>query len=283
MSMKVKVFGERNTGTRATIAMIRAAHGVDVFTHAPLPPEQEAHFAVWADRVETAYAGPWRRVYREAVRDMKARAFGAVGAWKHGCARFDTEYQTLDISVLFLVRNPYSWILSLHRSPYHHQSPKAADLDIFLRRPWKTVGRDGTDSLLATPLALWNEKLASYRAFAAAAAHAGVKSTTMRFEDFVAQPTRALNAALGGLGHRTSALRTVAPTKPMGKKARERRYYYGRELWRDELICKDVAFINRSIDWSVAEHFGYERLEPDDFATEHKHRLHGKTGAATAA
>lgn len=283
MSMKVKVFGERNTGTRATIAMIRGASGVETLATQPLSPEDEAHFAAWEDRVESAYSGPWRRVYREAVRDLRAERRGPTGAWKHGCAHYEPAFKAQGINVMFLVRNPYSWILSLYRKPYHQQSSREVDFDLFLRRPWKTVARDETSSLLASPLELWNHKLASYRDFATAARADDLATTTMRFEDFVTHPSRALNAALSAMGYRPSGLRTLAPTKPMGKKARERRYYYGQEQWRRDLIVEDVAFINNVIDWDLAEQFGYARLEPDDFALEREVSLYRKTGAATAA
>jgi len=264
--MKVKVFGERNTGTRATIAMLHTARGVESFKHPELAPEQEARLAAWSERVETAYAnGPWRRVYIEAIRDMRIEAFGPLGAWKHGCPTYNSAYKEHGISALFLVPS------------------RAPDLDLFMRRPWKTVARDRTLDLLATPLELWNQKLASYEVFARDAKADDMLSTWMRFEDFVAHPGRALNASLGALGVDLGAMRTLAPTKPMGKKARERRYYYGQELWRSELTREDVAFINSAIDWGVAEAHGYERLDPESFPVDREVTLNRKTRAATAA
>ena len=281
-AMKVKVFGERNTGTRAAIRMIAAAHGVEEHVHPPIDEDVERFYSDWLERVGAAYSGPWRRVYRETVRDMRQEKLGQTGAWKHGLAEYHPDYAEEGIAVLFMVRDPYSWILSMHRRPYHYQAQRNVDFDIFLRRPWKCVGRDRIGPLLDTPLELWNRKVESYGAFMTAAKNHDVPTAVLRFEDFVQQPTSALKNALKCLGAQPSNLRTLAPTKPMGKKARERRYYYGQRKWLVDLVRDDVDFINSAIDWDLAQSLGYEMLDPADFALE-RAGLNRKAGAAATA
>ncbi len=264
--VQIKVFGERNTGTRAVIRMIDAADGVSGAGHPGVRRRDLAPFRELGAKLSEEMTGPWRRVYREAVRDTQDDALGVVGAWKHAAPRFGQDFVDYGVQVLFMVRNPYSWALSLHRRPYHFLGPRQDDLATFLAQPWLTMGRDRVDRILPSPMSLWSAKLEAYGRFERDAKAAGVATATLRFEDLVADPAAHLSTALSGLtGTTIEAAPLEEPTKQGGLDAEARRDYYAREVWREKLTRPVVEIMNRWIDWDIASNLGYVRLSPEDF------------------
>jgi len=230
---QIKVFGERNTGSRAVIRMIDGSSNLRGAGHPG--------------------------VSREVLQPFRDRM-------KHTAPLFSKEFVHHDVSVLFLVRNPYSWALSLYRQPYHIIGPRRTDLLSFLKEPWLTLGRDRVERILSSPLDLWTLKLAAYRRFERHAEAAGVPYATLRFEDFVADPAGALTTSLQGLADGVIDINVLeTPTKPKGMDAKTRQDYYAREAWKADLTGPSVALINAHIDWALAESYGYARRDPDDF------------------
>ena len=266
MDQLIKVFGERNTGTRAVLAMLDAAEGVQGVAHEGVADEELEPFEEMIREVEAVYSGPWKRIYREAIKDIRAETLGPLGTWKHAAPLYDPAYREAGISTVFLVRNPYSWIVSLYERPYHNMGKRGGALEAFLRFPWLTVGRDNVDRILPSPMLLWPLKLRAYAAFAEAAKADGVATATIRFEDFVQFPAQTLNRAMGGLGLKPEGLKAFArSTKPRGKQADQRRSYYASEEWRADLTAPAVRIINDIVDWELAEVYGYSRLDPASF------------------
>ena len=263
---QIKVFGERNTGSRAVIRMIDGSSNLRGAGHPGVSREVLQPFRDRMASFDEMDAGPWKRVYKEAARDSFEELLGPVGAWKHTAPLFSKEFVHHDVSVLFLVRNPYSWALSLYRQPYHIIGPRRTDLLSFLKEPWLTLGRDRVERILSSPLDLWTLKLAAYRRFERHAEAAGVPYATLRFEDFVADPAGALTTSLQGLADGVIDINVLeTPTKPKGMDAKTRQDYYAREAWKADLTGPSVALINAHIDWALAESYGYARRDPDDF------------------
>lgn len=264
-AQRVKVFGERNTGTRAVIRMLMRAENVEEYLY---PPELEPLIEEYAGRiedVEAKFAGAWRRVYREALRDARQEALGPLGTWKHSAPNYHPAFKEADIRPLFMLRNPYSWLLSLHRRPYHALGRRKSGFSEFLGEPWLAMRRENLPPLIETPMQLWNYKLAAYSRFRADATREGLLCGVLCFEDFVNAPAHALKRVLRQMGLEPEGLNTGRPTKPMGLKARERRHYYGRELWKAQLSSSDVAAINAAIDWDLAATYDYAPLDPAAF------------------
>ena len=262
----IKVFGERNTGTRAAIQMIDAASGVGGAGHPGVPQRKLRGFVEQEAALDGVFKDAWKKVYREAIRDQKSAAAGPVGVWKHAAPFYHSDFKRFDVRVLFLVRNPYSWALSLHRRPYHNMGARRADFAEFLGVPWMTLGRDQVDKILPSPMDLWSLKLSAYRQFARDARRDGMPSAVMTFEDFTHDPVGALTEAAEVVSGKVVAFTPVAgSTKKDGVKASERRDYYANELWRADLTAQSVALINERVNWDIAQHFGYARLDPSDF------------------
>ncbi len=257
---KVKVFGERNTGTRAVMQMLRALKGVSISAPAVPTPDLD----LLEKRVIETLKGFHREIYIDALYDEARRRNGGLSAWKHAAPVVDDSYGAKDASVLFLVRDPYSWVLSLGKRPYHTRAPKLDSVKAFVERPWLAMGRDNIDTVLISPMVLWNEKLRAYRAFAKAAP---VPSTALKFEDFVLEPVAALTRALAEFNIPAKGLTEIAPSTKRGGMGREvRRAHYASEAWKSELDANAVAAINTYVDWDVATSFGYEMRAPEAFS-----------------
>ena len=258
----VKVFGERNTGTRALIQMLSAQEGVRMQPfgeRGALNLPQNAEFRAV---IEGTYKGKWRKVYRDALRDNEQAVACPTKAWKHALPVWDEAYSVKRAHVVFCVRNPYSWALSLARRPYHQKGPKAGCVLDFVVQPWLTVSRDNMDAVLRSPMELWNGKVAAYGEFIR---QADVLTRVIRFERFVVDPETEVRGVLSDFGIPFKAVRAVAPTKNSAVTLAEISKYYRREDWKKSLTAEVVTAINGPVDWELAAHYGYYRLDPDEF------------------
>ncbi len=255
----IKVFGERHTGTRAVIQMLYehacAAQKFDTST---------AYGPVFT-RKKRWNKGFDKELYKDAIEDIRRRNDGGVGTWKHAAPVIDGSYAAQNRAVLFLVRDPYSWMVSFFRKPYHARPPTPPQMEAFLQQPWATVQRDNLAAMLPSPMALWSEKLRAYRAFLQAAP---VPAGVLHFEDFVLDPVAALGAAMQGVGVAPEGLRGLArPTKSWGLSETERVAHYKTEAWKAEISPSAAALIAGLVDWDVAGYFGYEMRDPASFQT----------------
>ncbi len=266
MQKLVKVFGERNTASRAVHTMIQTAPLLADASLHELDQDEFAKYDAIIEQICAMYTGPWRRVYREAVKDLRDKEMGELARWKHAAPAYDPIYKELDVAVLFLVRNPYSWVQSLSRRPYHCLGRRQQNLEDFLVFPWLCVGRDNVEPILNSPMQLWSLKLAAYRKFQARAAQDGVRSAVVRFEDFVQNPVFAMTRALHSIDVESGGLKAVAAaTKPEYEYGMDRKTFYLNECWREDLTSSSVKFINEMVDWSLADSFGYTQLDPETF------------------
>ena len=76
--------------------------------------------------------------------------------WKHRLAPSKEELSdSAKQQVIFvcLVKNPYSWLLSMHKRPYHHESLKELSFSEFLKYSYGDY---------RNPIVMWNTKINSY-------------------------------------------------------------------------------------------------------------------------
>lgn len=256
--VKIKLFGERNTGTRAVLRILDDTPGLLSAAATPDHVERDAAMRFDVKQTTKNMSRPWRRVYREAIKDQSFEDAGPLRIWKHAAPVYTADFAATGARVLFLVRNPYSWVIALHKKPYHMLGDAPDHLVDFVTQPWLTVTRDQTKRLLRSPVELWNIKLAAYRDFAARAAEDGVMTTVMTFEDFVASPKPAFSAAMKRLDiDCPDPVYDPRPTKRFGLSLRSRRRFYQKESWRKDLTEAAKHEIDARIDWALAAHFGY--------------------------
>jgi len=186
----LKLYGERNTGTRALAEAIAANVAVPM-----LRPSARGRIAAVDAAVAARVSGlarvlpHLRQRVREAVVDAASRPFVAAEfGWKHAAPPLATILASdRAATTLFVVvtKHPLFFLKSLHRRPHHDvllRWPKPS-LSRFLRQPWQPVERDLIGpGRLASPADLWTAKAAAYRALLDAAPHA----LHIRYEDFVA-------------------------------------------------------------------------------------------------
>jgi len=258
----VKVFGERNCGTRAIIRMLRAFDGVSLRISKP----EDLDFERIRETVNTSFNGLTRQLYEDALMDARDEVLPAAYAWKHAAPKVDESYARHGVYVLFAVRDPYSWIASFFRNPHHARAPVPTKLEDFLQQPWLTMRRDNIAPVLASPMQLWNEKLRAYQAFSKAGP---VAFATLRFEDFVLSPVKVLSRALETFSINTKGLKEVEQaTKRGGQARKERLLYYKSRAWEADITPESAALINQLVDWDVARGFGYTRRDPTEFQME---------------
>ncbi|MEO0912333.1 MAG: hypothetical protein AAFY59_05000 [Pseudomonadota bacterium] len=260
----IKVFGERNTGTRAVGAML--AGMPHVRRRIGPPPERALD-----GRVEAAILGQmkgnWRRLYLHALRDEAQAKESAVDPWKHAAPKLTREMVSAGVRTILMHRNPYSWFLSFARRPYHLKGPPASSLEAFLHRPWMTERREGVDAVLASPMQLWSVKLAAAERYRISALDRGLYCEFMSFEEFLQSPRDALERVLLDMHVGLEGLAALPEnTKRGDADAATLAAYYRRERWKADLTAPLVKGINALVDWELAARRGYAALDPADFS-----------------
>jgi hypothetical protein len=248
----VKIYGERNTGTNYLSALLEKNLDVDL-----LPGV--VPFAV--DVVQAIVPG------HEAVKTLyTSLTMRRHLGWKHmlvGSARHLEACRSQTSPVLFvtLTKNPYSWLLSLHRRPHNHAAYEKhpPDWDTFLRSPWPAIGRDATPGPFRNPVDLWNRKNAGYRVLARE-----LDVVTLRYEDLVMDPGSAVEEVARRLGMSDAGIsfeNVAESTKGDEQDFDSYRSYYGEDRWKDQLDASSLEFIEDQLDQDLRKHFGYERID----------------------
>ncbi len=245
LSPFVKLYGERNTGTNYLSQLLERNLQV-ILLPGTIPS--------WLQ---------WISPRMEWPRDLYfALTFSKNLGWKHRMAPTPEELANFanDIkSVCFVTvtKNPYSWLLSLYRRPYHNYS-RMPSFEEFLQRPWPTVRREGHPEPFPNPVVIWNEKNRSYVNLSAYAS-----CLNLRYEDLVLNPESTIEkiASHFALSRKSPTFLNVEEsTKGDRQTFSEYQEYYLRERWREKLTPQAIALINRHLDLSLLSHFGYSLL-----------------------
>lgn len=250
---RVKIFGERNTGTNALKRVIeqnsrsRCLPGTSGEIDAPLARSIERSF--WLTRAQ-----------RERRIDQIFAEHGPTFAWKHCAARFDDAEAFDAVLVLFLVRHPASWLLSFWKNPYNGLVRRPSTLDRFLDFEWRTVGRERLDRRSYKPLELLAAKMESYFALSELLTARGVSHRFLRFEDLVLAQEQTFARLEADLCEASGEFQPlIQSTKTRHKDLRAYAEYYATEQWRQELAGLETS-INERVNWAQMEQFGYEPI-----------------------
>lgn len=192
--------------------------------------------------------------------------------WKHG---FPMENLIRDfagkhpLAVVGVCKNPYSWLLSLYRNPYHLDG-KCQTFTAFLKAPCSVVGREHAGEAFKNPIELWNAK---NRAFFELS-ESELPVLLLRYEDILAEPEFSVERVAS-----VCKLNRVKPFRGVelstkGEKERhfeDYRSYYLDEKWRVELTEEDIERINRDIDSELCGKLGYAIICPETSEKEGAH------------
>lgn len=239
----VKIYGERNAGTTWLERLLVRNFDLQLLRGGLPRPLQRAFPR--SERLRDGY-----------FRLTSARNLG----WKHGlppAAAVLDRVGRAGPPVVFVTisKNPYAWLLSLHRRP-HHARRRHARFDDFLAEPWETVGRENAPARFSSPVELWNRKNAAYLELAGRAT-----AVHCRYEDLLRDPAGVLGA-LGrrlGLPPRGPFENVVEATKraDRGRRFDDYRAYYLEERWREELDAARLDRINAALDVPLMARLGY--------------------------
>lgn len=245
---RVKIYGERNTGTSYLEALLVRNLAVDCLRGGV--PRSIRRFFTDSERARDWY---FRATHRKNL------------GWKHACVPTESQLAAAgpdptQVLFLTLTKNPYAWLLSLYRQPYHAKR-EYASFGQFLREPWETVGRENAPPAFASPVEMWNLKNAAYLTLA------GYTTTIhCRYEDLLADPLGFLEklCCKHGIQTRQNPFGNVLEAmkrQGRGKTFDDYRTYYLEERWRTELDDDCIELINERLDCDVLARFGYSRIE----------------------
>ena len=243
---RLKLYGERNTGTNYLSRLLQT--NLDVALLGGTAPHALQHLRRYFsddERLIDAYFR-WSHPFN-------------LG-WKHAATSSHSQHPlnpARPTGFLFLVRNPYSWLLSLHKNPYHQSPIKNMGFEAFLDRPWQIHQRDAVAERPLNPIQLWNVKVRSYLDFS------DQRKILVRFEDLLENPEH----WVAQIAHQFDAKPTqqyftnITPsTKTDGRRYDDYRDYYRHERWKEKLNTQLVERINRDLDQDLLTRLGYPRL-----------------------
>jgi len=246
MKKLIKIYGERNTSTNYLSQLIKLnLQATEVSGVAP------KHIL----KVQKIVPG------NELIRDIYFYlTYRKNLGWKHSCVKpnkIQKKYKQADsqLSFITITKNPYSWLLSLHRKPYHHSLTKKQSFKQFLQHPWKTVRRDNLKSNLKNPIELWNLKNRSYLQID------NTVALHLLSENIIEQPDIIINKISTHFSIERSSdtfINYNKSTKDMKKDSDYYRNYYRNKKWRDEISSEEIAIINETLDFKLMSRYGYD-------------------------
>ena len=250
MERLIKLYGERNTGTNYLSQLIRLN-----LQAKQLPGVVDA-------RKVDLTGKTWDR---EAQIDAYFEShYDSTLGWKHTHAKSADELERLPlvakslITFLTVTKNPYAWLLSLHRNPYHQHYVEKPDFETFLESPWRTVRRDNIKQDVKNPIELWNLKNASYLRLPR---HLTRNLTS---EQVIIDP----NSIIETIHQEFSIEKRSADfinynhsTKSDKKDHNYYRDFYQKEKWRKQLSDRAIEIINTHLDNELLDIFGYRLVD----------------------
>jgi hypothetical protein len=248
MKKVIKVYGERNTNTNYLSALI----GLNL--HAIEVPGTAPHIVM---KVQEILPG------NELVRDIYFRlTYGSNLGWKHTLVKPQEELMKYrlagsDLIFITITKNPYSWLLSLYRNPYHQYFKEKPSFEAFLKREWETIGRDNVKGNLPNPIELWNVKNRSYLQLDIKKA---LNITTESMFQDAGEIVCRISERFSIERKSNEFIDYEHSTKDKSKDGAYYRDYYLSEKWRKDLSRDAIAIINDSIDKDLMAHFGYSIL-----------------------
>ncbi|MEW6079401.1 MAG: hypothetical protein AB1724_16465 [Thermodesulfobacteriota bacterium] len=247
MADTIKIYGERNTGTNYLGRLI------DLNLNARQLPGVVPPFI---SKLQKILPG------NEIIRDLYfSLSFSSNLGWKHTrvspAALKTSPLVNSNLVILTVTRNPYAWLLSLYRRPYHQRYADNPSFETFLQRPWKTTRRDNTGRILKNPVELWNIKNNAYLGLQ------GLAALNLTAEGILADPAGVMKQISGRFSIPRRTDRFVdheRSTKDRGKDVHYYRDYYLNEKWKSDLSAGALAIINEFVDRRLMDYFGYQIL-----------------------
>lgn len=155
---------------------------------------------------------------------------------------------------LCIIKNPYSWALSLYKKPYHFPTKSNyRTFKEFLLTPYIPLKRENLTVPL-NPIQLWNIKSMSYLKIKEQIPCAHL----IRYEDLLKEPRIILIKMFGET--ETSFENINNSTKNTNLKFNDYQEYYLKEEWKKEIKSEHYSIINHHLDQSLISRLGYQLI-----------------------
>lgn len=250
----LKIYGERNAGTNYLAKLIHA--NLDVVQLPGVPPKP----------LNLLVRKFPKLAIHEPIQDYYfQRTFAKNLGWKHSLVQPVTELKKLKIcenGIFFITisKNPYSWLLSLYKRPYHFYKrwEDKPDFETFLRSSVPVIPRENAPNVFSNPVDVWNQKNASYIQL-----KNGFPTLNLKYEELVLNPEEIINQisqAFGFNAKLSDFKNREKSTKEKDKDFSFYREYYLEEKWKEKLSREAISLINERLDDEVISYFNYEKL-----------------------
>ena len=173
------------------------------------------------------------------------------GGWKHGF------YEAVEMPVIVTVKNPYSWIDSIHRySNSHREKRKRMDLPTFIRSKYSFEGMESE-----SPMDHWNKMNNHWWDLASE-----IKTYTIPYEHIQQDPKMTCDS-IANVFNLPKSEKFYNPTGvvlPSEQEYSQRPFdneYYNESLYLKKYSKEDLSYINDCLDYNLMECFGYDVIK----------------------
>lgn len=243
--VRIKIFGERNTGTNYLENILELNLNVIL-----LPSS--------AAEIPFLFKFEWYKNLFFLLTENQNLG------WKHSRPNKEIVINHLkhdsQLLIFFLVKNPYSFLLSLHKRPYHNESKKGLKFQNFLSDKWETVSREKAIKAFDNPIEMWNDKVKSYLEILNLFPN---QVQLIRYEDLIENPNKILELISTNFNvefKQSEFVNYETSTKLDNKIFSDYAEYYIQERWKEKLTISDINFINKFLDKDIMNLLDYKYL-----------------------
>lgn len=241
----LKIYGERNTGTNYLKQLLESNLNVHLL-RGTVPRKHPLCYNEFTKNVYFHFTSKYNL------------------GWKHSFVDRDFVKKNTCLTntyFIFLVKNPYSFLLSLYKKSYHFIGNKPETFQNFLNHTWRLQKRDNLKAKsLESPVFLWNFKVSSYLEYMD---DQPGNSMLIKYEDLVNDPKKTLQTIADSfsLNKKTSFINITSSTKPDNKRFEDYQDYYLNEKWRNNIEYSEIELINKYLDKELVHRLGYKIIQ----------------------
>ncbi|MBN2174563.1 MAG: hypothetical protein JW731_10550 [Bacteroidales bacterium] len=174
--------------------------------------------------------------------------------WKHRIAPSKEELtdETIEnVIYVCLTKNPYSWILSMHKRPYQHEALKKLGFFDFIKFSYGDY---------RNPIIMWNQKNNSYVQLADYVKH----HILVSYEDVLYDPKKFLDEFADKFHLRKPPfyknINNLLTNSHGLKQKHFHKDYYLEEKWKSKLNPEHIEYINQFLDKQLMQKLNYSIL-----------------------
>jgi len=247
----IKIYGERNTGTNYLQDLVKNNLEVDLLQ------------GIMPSHLKNRQKLLLNNEFSMDIYDLLT--YHKTLGWKHSLVKNNyfinktKIYKENKIYFLTITKNPYSWLLSLYKRPYHQNIKSDIGFLEFLNRPWKSVHRENTNKTIKNPIVLWNIKNRSYIELCNS-----FTTINLTYENLILNPKKIIDniSEEFNLKKKNNFKNIDGSTKNDTRKFDDYQKYYLNELWRDKFTPVLIETINKHLDPDVLKYFNYSMIDP---------------------